>query len=66
MTPSEPAALFDAVLGGRRQHRGLGRLPSAAWVVAIAAHFGLWYAASGTEPSLEFGVRVWQRSFMRS
>ena len=55
MTPSEPAAIFDAVLGGRRQRRGPGRLPvhGAAWVVAVAAHFGLWYAASGTEPSLE-------------
>ena len=55
MTSTEPTALFETVLGGRRKSRRLARLPvhGLAWLVAVGVHLGLWYAASHTEPSLE-------------
>jgi protein TonB len=55
MSPTEPAALFETVLGERRAGRRFRRLPfhGVAWLLALGVHLVLWYAASQTEPSLE-------------
>lgn len=54
-TRHRSAALFEAVFDDRRHDasRSRWRVHASAWLIALGAHFGLWFAANRTEPSLE-------------